>query len=77
MAVGSCLTTTGKLIVNSDEISYIPLFRYILNVAAEKGAVVVSNDNFRELINDKPDYKKVIEERILMYMFITTDKGDR
>lgn len=52
----------GRRIVPHDD-------RYILNVAAEKGAVVVSNDNFRELINDKPEYKKVIEERILLYMF--------
>lgn len=44
--------------------------RYILNLAAETGAVVVSNDNYRELINDKPEFKKVIEERILMYTFV-------
>ena len=36
-------------------------------MAADTDAVVVSNDNFRELINEKPEYKKVIEERILMY----------
>jgi ribonuclease ZC3H12 len=44
--------------------------RYILNLASETGAVVVSNDNYRELLNDKPDYKKVIEEKILMYTFV-------
>merc|ERR1712106_305579 len=44
--------------------------RNILNLAAETGAVVVSNDNYRELINDKPEFKKVIEERILMYTFV-------
>ena len=45
-------------------------FRYILNLAAETGAIVVSNDNYRELIMDKPEFKKVIEERILMYSFV-------
>lgn len=44
--------------------------RYILNLAAETEAVVVSNDNYRELINEKPEFKKVIEERILMYTFV-------
>jgi Zc3h12a-like Ribonuclease NYN domain len=46
------------------------LVRYILNMAADTDAVIVSNDNFRELINEKPEYKKVIEERILMYSFV-------
>lgn len=44
--------------------------RYILNLASETGAIVVSNDNYRELVNDKPEYKKVIEEKILMYTFV-------
>ncbi len=44
--------------------------RYILNLAAENGGIVVSNDNYRELINEKPKFKEVIEERILMYSFV-------
>ena len=44
--------------------------RYILNLASDTGAIVVSNDNNRELVNEKPEYKKVIEERILMYTFV-------
>ena len=44
--------------------------RYILNLAADTNAIVVSNDNYRDLINDKPEYKKVIEEKILMYSFV-------
>ena len=44
--------------------------RYILNLAAATGAIVVTNDNYRELINEKPEYKKVIEEKILMYSFV-------
>ena len=34
------------------------------------GGIVVSNDNYRELINEKTEYKEVIEERILMYSFV-------
>ena len=53
----------GKRIVCHDD-------NYILSYAASSGAIVVSNDNFRELIMVKPEYKKVVEERILMYSFV-------
>ena len=53
----------GKRIVCHDD-------RYILNLAADTDGVVVSNDNYRELIMDKPEYRKVIEERLLMYSFV-------
>jgi len=39
----------------------------ILKTADIKNAVVVSNDNFKKFI---PDYKEIIEERVLMYTFI-------
>jgi ribonuclease ZC3H12 len=44
--------------------------RYILNLAAQTSAIVVSNDNYRDLINEKPEFKKVIEEKILRYSFV-------
>jgi len=53
----------GKRIVCHDD-------RFILNLASENGGIVVSNDHYRELINEKKEYKKVIEERILMYTFV-------
>lgn len=39
----------------------------ILKTADIKNAVIVSNDNFKKFI---PDYKEIIEERVLMYTFI-------
>ena len=51
--------------------------RYILNLAAENGGIVVSNDNYRELINEKPKFKEVIEERILMYSFVNDRYDNR
>ena len=53
----------GKRIVCYDD-------RYIIKLAADNGGVVVSNDNYRDLINEAVDYKKVIEERLLMYSFV-------
>lgn len=43
--------------------------RYILNLALELDGVVVSNDTFRDLCAEKPEYRKVVEERLLMYSF--------
>ncbi|XP_015783320.1 myosin-G heavy chain-like isoform X2 [Tetranychus urticae] len=43
---------------------------YILNLASQNDGVVVSNDNYRDLINRNPEYKKVVEERLLMYSFV-------
>ena len=47
-----------------------PYFRYILNLASETDAIVVSNDHFRELMIEKKEFKKVIEERILPYVWV-------
>ncbi|XP_055326660.1 endoribonuclease ZC3H12A isoform X2 [Sitodiplosis mosellana] len=44
--------------------------RYILKLAAESDGVVVSNDNYRDLANENMEYKKVVEERLLMYSFV-------
>jgi len=53
----------GKRIICHDD-------RYILNLATETGAVVVSNDSYKEFVNEKPGFKKVIEERILPFLFV-------
>ncbi len=44
--------------------------RYIVRFAAENDGVIVSNDNFRDLEKENPEWKKVIEERLLMYTFV-------
>lgn len=44
--------------------------RYILKLAAEVSGIVVSNDNYRDLLNENPEYRKVVEERLLMYSFV-------
>lgn len=53
----------GKRVVCYDD-------RYILNLASDSGGVVVSNDNYRDLVSEKPEYRKVVEERLLMYSFV-------
>ncbi|XP_023717154.1 endoribonuclease ZC3H12A isoform X2 [Cryptotermes secundus] len=44
--------------------------RYILKLASEIDGIVVSNDNYRDLAQESPEFRKVIEERILMYSFV-------
>ncbi|KDR24071.1 putative ribonuclease ZC3H12C [Zootermopsis nevadensis] len=44
--------------------------RYILKLASEIDGIVVSNDNYRDLAQESPEYRKVVEERILMYSFV-------
>ncbi|XP_077977921.1 uncharacterized protein LOC144433463 isoform X1 [Glandiceps talaboti] len=44
--------------------------RYILKAAIDMDGIIVSNDNFRDLQNENPDWKRFIEERLLMYSFV-------
>lgn len=44
--------------------------RYILRLAVESDGIVVSNDNYRDLANESPEFKKIIEDRLLMYSFV-------
>lgn len=44
--------------------------RFIVDLAYKLGGVVVSNDNYRDLQRENPEWKKVIENRLLMYSFV-------
>ena len=46
---------------------------FILDYAAQHGGVVVTRDNYRDLINKKKEWREVIEKRILMHTFIGDD----
>ncbi|XP_061558067.1 probable ribonuclease ZC3H12B isoform X1 [Phycodurus eques] len=43
--------------------------RFIVKLAYDSDGIIVSNDNYRDLQNEKPEWKKFIEERLLMYSF--------
>ncbi len=44
--------------------------RFIVKLAYECDGIIVSNDNYRDLANEKPEWKKFIDERLLMYSFV-------
>ncbi|GAU97410.1 hypothetical protein RvY_08716 [Ramazzottius varieornatus] len=44
--------------------------RYILKLALETDGIVVSNDNYRDLIREDIQYRQVVEQRLLMYSFV-------
>lgn len=44
--------------------------RYVLKLAAETDGIVVSNDNYRDLAAESQEFKRVVEERTLMYSFV-------
>lgn len=44
--------------------------RYVVKYAADNDGIIVSNDNFKDLEKENPEWKKVIEQRLLMYAFV-------
>lgn len=53
----------GKRVVCYDD-------RYIVKVAYERDGVIVSNDNYRDLQSENPEWKWFIEQRLLMFSFV-------
>ncbi|XP_056458491.1 ribonuclease ZC3H12A [Gadus chalcogrammus] len=53
----------GKRVVCYDD-------RFIVKLAYELGAVIVSNDTYQDLQAERPEWRKCIEECLLMYSFV-------
>ncbi|XP_070691869.1 endoribonuclease ZC3H12A [Pempheris klunzingeri] len=53
----------GKRVVCYDD-------RFIVKLAYESDGVIISNDTYRDLQGERPEWKKCIEERLLMYSFV-------
>lgn len=53
----------GKRVVCYDD-------RFIVKLASESEGVIVSNDTYRDLQGENAEWKKCIEERLLMYSFV-------
>lgn len=58
----------GKRLVCYDD-------RYIVKVAYEQDGVIVSNDNYRDLQSENPEWKWFIEQRLLMFSFVNDRYG--
>ncbi|KAH8335577.1 hypothetical protein KR074_006124 [Drosophila pseudoananassae] len=44
--------------------------RFILKLAVETDGIVVSNDNYRDLVLENHEFRRVVQERLLMYSFV-------
>ncbi|XP_055379933.1 probable cyclin-dependent serine/threonine-protein kinase DDB_G0292550 [Condylostylus longicornis] len=62
---GKVVFTPGKNLPDLKTCSYDD--RFILQLALEFDAAIVSNDNYRDLINENPGFKKLIENRVITY----------
>uniref|UniRef100_A0A8C6XSE3 NEDD4-binding protein 1 n=1 Tax=Naja naja TaxID=35670 RepID=A0A8C6XSE3_NAJNA len=43
--------------------------RFLLHLAEKTGGVVVTNDNFREFVDESPTWREIIQRRLLQYTF--------
>ncbi|XP_054736775.1 uncharacterized protein LOC129243630 isoform X1 [Anastrepha obliqua] len=58
IVVTPCKNLPGKFTISYDD-------RFILQLASEIDAAIVSNDNYRDLINENSAFKKLIENRVI------------
>jgi ribonuclease ZC3H12 len=65
---GILVYTPSRVVNNRRLVCYDD--RYILKLAVEVDGIVVSNDNYRDLTLETTDFKRVVEERLLMYSFV-------
>lgn len=52
----------GKLYASYDD-------RFILRLAEEENGIIVSNDNFRDIMDERANWKRLVHSSLLMYCF--------
>ena len=45
-------------------------FRYVVQWAASNGGVIVSNDNYRDIMNESEEMRAAVQQRLLMFNFV-------
>lgn len=65
---GRLVFTPSRKIRNKRIVCYDD--RFILHLATMTNGVIVSNDNFRDLLDENPKWKETVEQRLLMFAFV-------
>jgi ribonuclease ZC3H12 len=65
---GTLVYTPSRAIENKRLTCYDD--RYVLKLAVDVDGVIVSNDGYRDLLLEMPEYKKFLKERLLMFSFV-------
>jgi len=47
--------------------------RYVVQCAAAIGGIIVSNDNFRDLVEEQPSWRNIISNRVLQFTWVIGD----
>jgi len=53
----------GKLLVSYDD-------RFIVEYAANNGGIIVTRDNYRDLLKENPEWTETINQRLLLYTWV-------
>lgn len=57
-----CKNLPGKCTTSYDD-------RFIFEIAAQFDAVIISNDNYRDIILEDSNWRKIVETRVVGYTF--------
>jgi len=65
---GHLVWTPSRVVNNKRQTCYDD--RFILKLAVQTDGVVVSNDCYRDLVGESPEFRKVVQERLLGFSFV-------
>ncbi|XP_057645243.1 LOW QUALITY PROTEIN: uncharacterized protein LOC130886992 [Chionomys nivalis] len=66
--LGILALTPSRMVFGERIASHVD--RFLLHLADQTGGVIVSNDNFREFVNESVSWREIISKRLLQHRFV-------